>query len=171
MKLEERGAAPEDHATNDVLTPEQRRFVMTRIRGKNTKPELIIRRGLYARGLRYRLHKAGIPGKPDLVFANHRTVIFVHGCFWHGHECSLFRWPKTREGFWENKIRCNMERDKSTLNTLRAMGWRVLVIWECALRGKNKRVLVDLLDSAENFVRYGDKSHLEIKEEQFDCSI
>ena len=165
MKLEE-GAVTEDHATNDVLTPEQRHFVMARIRGKNTKPELIIRRGLHARGLRYRLHRAGIPGKPDLVFANYRTVIFVHGCFWHGHECSLFRWPKTREKFWKNKIRCNMERDKSTLTALRAMEWRVLVIWGCALRGRNKRALVDLLDSAENFVRYGDESYLEIKEKQ-----
>ena len=139
---------------------------MARIKGKNTKPELIIRRGLHARRLRYRLHKAGIPGKPDLVFANYRTVIFVHGCFWHGHKCSLFRWPKTHEEFWKNKIRCNMERDKSTLTALRAMEWRVLVIWGCALRGKNKRTLVDLLDSAENFVRYGDKSYLEIKEKQ-----
>ena len=171
MKLEEEGTVTEDHATNDVLTPEQRRFVMTRIRNKNTKPELIIRRGLHARGLRYRLHKAGIPGKPDLVFANYRTVIFVHGCFWHGHECSLFRWPKTREKFWKNKIRCNMERDKSTLTALRAMGWRVLVIWGCALRGRNKRALVDLLDNAENFVRYDDKSYLEIREKQPDRSM
>ena len=89
----------------DVLTPVQRRLVMSRIRDKDTKPEMILRRGLHGRGLRYRLHGADLPGKPDLVFPRHRAVVLVHGCFWHGHGCSLFRWPKTRATFWRTKIK------------------------------------------------------------------
>jgi DNA mismatch endonuclease (patch repair protein) len=152
------------HETNDVLTPEQRRLVMSRIRGKDTKPEMLLRRELHARGLRYSLHNTELPGKPDMVFPKYGAIVLAHGCFWHGHECSLFKWPKTRNEFWKNKINRNRERDKETLAALKAEGWRVLVVWECALKGRHKRELSDVITRAEAFVRTGKKSFGEIKE-------
>ena len=143
----------QEDRTADVLTTEQRRAVMSRIRGKDTKPELILRRGLHQRGLRYRIHCAEVPGTPDLVFPRHRTAVFVHGCFWHGHGCSLFRWPKTRAAFWRTKITRTIERDQSVMSTLRANGWRALVVWECALRGRYRRPIQDTLNIAEAFIR------------------
>lgn len=128
----------------DVLTPEQRRLNMSRIRGKNTRPEMTVRRLLHAAGFRYRLHGAGLPGKPDLVLPKYRAVIFVHGCFWHGHTCPLFRWPATRKDFWEKKIHRNMERDAEAAKQLQALGWRVFTIWECALRGRSRRESADI---------------------------
>jgi DNA mismatch endonuclease (patch repair protein) len=150
--------------TTDVLTPEQRRLVMSRIRGKDTKPEMLMRRGLHGRGLRYRLHGKGMPGKPDMVFPKYRTVVLVHGCFWHGHGCSLFKWPKTRAAFWKGKIDGNMERDCQALAALNADGWRALVVWECALKGKQKRNLPDVLDRADAFIRNSEKTFAEIAE-------
>ena len=138
---------------NDVLTPEQRRMNMSRIRGKHTRPEMLIRRGLHARGLRYRLHPTDISGKPDLVFPRHRVVVLIHGCFWHGHGCSLFKWPKSRAEFWKNKIGRNMERDREVLAALEAGGWRVLVVWECALKGKHRRDLANVLAGLEALIR------------------
>jgi DNA mismatch endonuclease, patch repair protein len=120
---------------SDVLTPEQRRLNMSRIRGKDTKPEMLLRRGLHARGLRYRLHRADLPGRPDIVFPRYRAVILVHGCFWHGHNCSLFKLPATRREFWQAKIEGNRVRDARDLRRLADAGWRVLVVWECALKG------------------------------------
>lgn len=111
---------------------------MSRIRGKNTKPEMIVRRGLHALGLRYRLHDRQLPGSPDLVFTGRRAAIFVHGCFWHGHDCPLFRLPSTRTDFWSAKIERNRERDAQALEALHSGGWRSLVIWECALRGRGR---------------------------------
>lgn len=137
---------------------------MSRIRGKDTKPEMLMRRGLHGRGLRYRLHGKSIPGKPDIVFPKYRTVVFVHGCFWHGHGCSLFKWPKTRAAFWKNKINRNMERDREALSALKADGWRVLVVWECALKGRQRRDLAEVLDGAEAFIRGGGKPFAEIAE-------
>ena len=153
-----------DDESTDVLTPEQRRLVMSRIRGKDTKPELLMRRGLHGRGLRYRLHRADMPGKPDMVFPKYRTVIFVHGCFWHGHGCSIFRWPKTRAAFWKTKINRNMDRDRAALAALRADRWRALVVWECALRGRHRRPISDVLSDAEDFIRQGRQSSAEIAE-------
>ena len=154
-----------DDESTDVLTPEQRRLVMSRIRGKDTKPELLMRRGLHGRGLRYRLHRADMPGKPDMVFPKYRTVIFVHGCFWHGHGCSIFRWPKTRAGFWKTKINRNMDRDQAALAALRADRWRALVVWECALRGRHRRPISDVLSDAEDFIQQGRQSSAEIAED------
>lgn len=111
---------------------------MSGIRGKDTKPEMLIRRGLHARGFRYRLHCKDLPGKPDLCFPKYRAVIFVHGCFWHGHDCHLFKWPKTRPEFWREKIRRNREVDQRALERLEAGGWRVAIVWECALKGREK---------------------------------
>jgi DNA mismatch endonuclease (patch repair protein) len=122
----------------DVLTPDQRRLNMSRIRGRDTKPELLLRRGLHARGLRFRLNRRDLPGCPDLVFPRFRAVVFVHGCFWHMHDCAMFKWPATRIEFWRNKIQGNKKRDAKVQATLSKENWRVLVIWECALRGPHR---------------------------------
>jgi DNA mismatch endonuclease (patch repair protein) len=128
----------------DVLTPEQRRLNMSRIRGKDTKPELVLRRGLHALGLRFRLHRKDLPGRPDIVFPRYRAAVLVHGCFWHGHDCPLFKWPATRLEFWEAKIEGNRARDLRDVAALAAAGWRVLVVWECALKGP-ARLPVDVV--------------------------
>ena len=137
----------------DVLTKEQRRVNMSRIRGRDTQPELVLRRGLHRRGLRYRLHRKDLPGKPDLVFSASRGVILVHGCFWHLHNCPRFKWPKTRQEFWRTKIERNRERDRTALEDLIEAGWRVQVVWECALRGTGRRPIEDVLDLCEAFIK------------------
>lgn len=111
---------------------------MAAIRGADTKPELMVRKSLHARGFRFRLHARDLPGRPDLVLPKHSAVIFVHGCFWHGHDCSLFRWPSTRKEFWEAKIGTNRERDARAAGLLSGDGWRVGEIWECALKGPDR---------------------------------
>ena len=111
---------------------------MSRIRGKNTKPEKFIRSSLHNLGFRFRLHAKNLPGKPDLVLPKYRTVIFVHGCFWHGHDCHLFKWPSTRKEFWRKKITRNQEKDLETLSSLKKEGWRVLTVWECAVKGRTR---------------------------------
>jgi DNA mismatch endonuclease, patch repair protein len=121
-----------------MLSPEQRSAQMSRIRGSNTRLELLVRRTLHALGLRYRLGGGGLPGKPDLIFPRHATVVFVDGCFWHGHNCHLFRLPKTRPEFWHAKIESNRTRDVRVDQELRALGWRPLHVWECELRNKPK---------------------------------
>lgn len=150
--------------TADVLTPEQRRWVMSQIKGKDTKPEILMRRGLHRRGLRYKLHQANMPGKPDMVFPKYRAVVFVHGCFWHGHGCSLFKWPKTRAAFWKAKINRNIERDREVRIALKTAEWRVIVIWECALRGKYRRALPGVLHDTEAYIRHGREFIAEIAE-------
>jgi len=120
---------------------------MAAIRGKNTKPELIIRKGLHTRGFRYRLHDRTLPGRPDLVLPKYRAVIFINGCFWHGHDCNLFRWPSTREDFWGAKIGGNIERDSRNLEALKDAGWRTAVVWECALKGSSKLPPNKVIDS------------------------
>lgn len=111
---------------------------MAAIRSKNTKPELIVRKLLHVQGIRYRLHDKTLPGKPDLVFRQRHAVVFVHGCFWHGHGCKYFVLPTARREFWEAKITGNKHRDETVINLLRQDGWRVAIVWECALRGKSK---------------------------------
>ena len=119
----------------DVHTPAQRSFNMSRVRGKDTKPELLVRQFLHATGYRFRLHRKDLPGKPDIVLPKRRTVIFVHGCFWHKHEgCRYFVVPKTRTEFWMDKIGRNVVNDERQQTELRAAGWRVLVVWECELK-------------------------------------
>ena len=125
---------------------------MSRIQRRDTKPEMVVRRGLHAQGLRFRLHRQDLPGRPDLTLTKYRVVIFVHGCFWHGHNCPMFTWPQTRKKFWREKIRKTQERDQSALNSLKESEWRVLTIWECALKGPNKYSLEDVLRHCENFV-------------------
>ena len=130
----------------DVHDRETRSRNMAAIRGADSRPELIIRKGLHARGFRFRLHNRKLPGRPDLVLPRYRAVIFVNGCFWHGHACPLFKWPKTREEFWRDKIGGNVDRDSRNLHQLRASGWRVGVVWECALKGKGRRDPADVID-------------------------
>jgi DNA mismatch endonuclease (patch repair protein) len=137
----------------DVLTAEQRRLNMSRIRGKNTKIELLLRKALHARGLRYRLHRKDLSGRPDLVFPGRKVAVFVHGCFWHGHDCPLFKMPATRREFWAGKIARNRERDSRSVASLQAAGWRVLVIWECALRGPDRQPVQSVADEAVAFTR------------------
>ena len=136
----------------DVLTVEQRRLNMSRVRGRDTKPELVIRCGLHARGLRFRLYSKDLPGRPDLVFPKYRAAIFVHGCFWHAHGCQMFRWPQTRKEFWRGKISKNVERDRITISRLKDLEWRVLTIWECSLKGPRRLSLDHVLKRCEDFV-------------------
>ncbi len=144
----------------DVLTAAQRQLNMSRIRGKDTKPEMLIRRGLHARGLRYRLHDRKLPGRPDLVFAKHHTAVFVHGCFWHAHGCALSKPPATRQDFWRSKLEGNAARDEMAVVALQAAGWRVLVIWECSLRGPQRLDSVVVLDSTARYIREAGKRRL-----------
>lgn len=122
----------------DIVDSVTRSRMMSGIRGRNTKPEILIRSLLHRQGFRFRLHASDLPGKPDIVFPRFHAVIFVHGCFWHGHDCPLFKWPATRPDFWRTKIGRNQANDKKTMKSLLAGGWRVGIVWECALRGKNK---------------------------------
>jgi DNA mismatch endonuclease, patch repair protein len=108
--------------------------IMAAIRGKDTKPEMLVRRAVHAAGFRYRLHQGDLPGRPDLVLTRLKTVVFVHGCFWHHHDCVKSKWPKTRAAFWRKKIEANQARDIRTTYFLRTAGWHVEVIWECELK-------------------------------------
>ncbi|RON24082.1 very short patch repair endonuclease [Pseudomonas lini] len=119
----------------DIVTPEQRSRLMAQIKGKNTKPELIIRSLCHEMGLRFRLHRKDLPGTPDLVFPRYRLCIFVHGCFWHRHiGCKYSHTPKSRHEFWSKKFNSNATRDEQSINKLKLMDWRVEVIWECELK-------------------------------------
>ena len=116
--------------------------MMSRIGTRNTAPELVVRRGLHRLGFRFRLHRKDLPGRPDVVLPRHHAVIFVHGCFWHGHEgCPYFRLPKTNTDFWKAKIVRNVERDAEIVARLVAQGWRVLTVWECMTRGQTREIV------------------------------
>ncbi|MGE4251732.1 MAG: very short patch repair endonuclease [Parvibaculaceae bacterium] len=137
----------------DVLTREQRRLNMSRIRGRDTKPEMMLRRALHSRGLRFRLHIRDLPGCPDIVFPRYRAVIFVHGCFWHGHDCPMFRLPATRRNFWAAKICRNQQRDRKAMKALINASWRVLSVWECAFKGPARRSLSDISANCCTFIK------------------
>lgn len=137
--------------------------MMAGIRNKNTKPEMQIRKGLHALGFRYSLHKKSLPGKPDLVLSKYKAVIFVNGCFWHGHDCPLFRLPSTRPEFWGPKINRNRENDIRAETQLLEKGWRIAKIWECALRGRHKRGLPEVINILENWLS-SKSAHLEIRD-------
>lgn len=128
--------------------------MMSGIQGKNTKPELIIRKALFNKGYRYKLHDDKLPGKPDLVLPQYGAVIFIHGCFWHKHNCHLFKWPSTRPEFWKTKINRNIEVDKRNYMQLKQEGWYILTIWECALKGKTRRPLEDIIDKTIKWLEY-----------------
>jgi DNA mismatch endonuclease (patch repair protein) len=130
--------------------------MMAGIKDRGTQPELILRSALHRRGFRFRLHERSLPGTPDLVFPKHRAVIFAHGCFWHAHQCHLFKWPSSREQFWREKIEGNRRRDSATISSLLESGWRVAVVWECALKGKHRLQLADLVERCETWLRSND---------------
>ena len=142
----------------DRISPEQRSRTMRAIHGKNTKPEMIVRRYLYANGFRYRVNVRSLPGTPDIVLRKYATVIFIHGCFWHGHsECQAGRTPKSNVDFWEKKIKRNKERDIEVRTKLKEAGWRTMIVWECQLRPKKRE------ETLRDIVHLLDKTYLEIQ--------
>jgi DNA mismatch endonuclease (patch repair protein) len=145
----------------DIVPPDVRSRMMAGIRGRDTKPEILLRSGLHRLGLRFTL-KSRLPGKPDLVLPKHRTVVFFHGCFWHGHDCPLFKLPTTRSDFWREKISKNRERDGRVLASLLADGWRVAVVRECAIRGAGKRPWETVCGVLTTWIREGQGRVLEI---------
>jgi DNA mismatch endonuclease (patch repair protein) len=136
----------------DTLTRAERSALMARIRGKDTSPEWGVRRFLHRNGFRYRLHRRDLPGRPDIVLPKLRTVIFVHGCFWHRHEgCAKTTTPSTRKAFWEAKFKANVERDLRKANELKAQGWRIIIVWECDVKERRLRRLVSQLRRRTTF--------------------
>lgn len=133
----------------DIVSAATRSRMMAGIKGENTKPEVLVRKALFAAGFRFRLHRRDLPGKPDIVLAGRRIAIFVHGCFWHKHaHCAYFKMPATRTQFWEAKFAGNIARDRRAQSQLAEAGWRVLVVWECAIRNEEIRAaLPELLNS------------------------
>jgi len=139
----------------DVVSPEVRSRMMSGIRGKNTRPEILIRKCLHGCGFRYRLHDKRLPGKPDVVLPRYRAVIMIHGCFWHGHDCHLFKWPSSNEIFWREKITKNIAVDELAVNLLHDQHWRILKIWECSLKGKQRWPLELLIDEIVYWLKSG----------------
>ena len=131
----------------DKLTEKQRHRCMSAIKGKGTKPELMVRKFLFSRGFRYRLNHPRLPGHPDLVLRKYRTVIFVNGCFWHGHDdCKSYSLPKTNVEFWQNKIERNRNRDRKEMQELASMGWHCITVWECQLKPKVRQETLEGLE-------------------------
>ena len=139
--------------------PEIRSKNMAAIRGKDTKPELFIRKLLHANGFRYTLNNSKLAGKPDIVFPKYRAVIFVHGCFWHVHNCPAFKWPSTREEWWKEKLSRNQVRDRKNLKELINQGWRIAIVWECALKGKYRQQPDRLIRQLSDWLK-SDRKHL-----------
>lgn len=131
----------------DILTPEQRSEVMRRVRGKDTKPERLLRSALHRAGFRFRLHRRSLPGVPDIVFPGRRKAIFVHGCFWHSHRCRRARKPASNRDYWIPKLAENKKRDVRNRRRLAALGWRSMVVWECQLRAMDR-----VLEKVEKFL-------------------
>ena len=146
----------------DSFSPAKRSQIMSSIRDRDTKPELLIRKGLHTKGFRYVLNDRRLPGKPDIVFPRYKSVIFINGCFWHGHSCHLFRWPASNQEYWKPKISRTIERDIGNLRSLRKSGWRVLTIWECAFRGKTRLSIETVIETASKWL-VSDLEQIDIK--------
>lgn len=146
----------------DIVDTATRSRMMAGIRGRDTKPEILIRRLLHQQGFRFLLHVGRLPGKPDIVLPRFHVVIFVHGCFWHGHDCHFFKWPKTRPDFWRDKIERNRANDCTVKQALLGMGWRVGIVWECAIRGVNKDI-DQVINHISEWLR-SDKLLIEVRE-------
>ncbi|HJV86596.1 MAG TPA: very short patch repair endonuclease [Noviherbaspirillum sp.] len=132
----------------DTLTPQERSKRMSRIKSKDTQLEMDVRRALYARGLRYTVHDASLPGKPDMVFKGRRLAVFINGCFWHGHRCPIGHVPKSNSSFWKSKIATNRTRDARNIHRLRAMDWTVVSVWECSMQTQARaRESIDKLEA------------------------
>lgn len=145
----------------DIVDEKTRSRMMAGIKARNTRPEVFIRSLLHRAGFRFRLHAQDLPGRPDIVLPKYHAVILVHGCFWHVHDCNLFRLPASRKGFWEQKLAANQQRDARNISDLAAAGWRVLVIWECALKGRRRvpeemllQAIGEWLRSSETFSEF-----------------
>jgi DNA mismatch endonuclease (patch repair protein) len=152
----------------DIVNPKTRSRMMSGIRNRNTKPEIIIRKGLFNRGLRYRINDKKVFGKPDIVLKKYNAIIFIHGCFWHGHiGCKNFKIPSSNTDFWTNKIDINRHRDGEVLNYLRATGWRICIVWECAVRGKYQLTKID--ETIKNIYNWivSDNIWLEVASEDY----
>lgn len=137
--------------------------MMSGIQGKNTKPELVIRKGLHALGFRYRLHVTRLPGKPDIALPKYKVVIFANGCFWHGHDCHLFKWPSTRPEWWRAKIEKTRLADEAARNALLSDGWRVAEVWECALKGRTRLPFGEVIGELADWIVDGATDHLIIR--------
>jgi DNA mismatch endonuclease (patch repair protein) len=138
----------------DIVDKETRSRMMSGIRGKDTKLELIVRKGLFHRGFRYRVHRRDLQGRPDVVLPKYRAVVFINGCFWHGHEgCPLFRWPETRRDWWRAKIDATRERDTRAAEALNRSHWRQAIVWECALSGKFRLNRDDAIDQLADWLK------------------
>ena len=128
----------------DRVSPEKRSEIMSKIRSKNTQPEMIVRKWLHAHGYRFRLHRKDLPGTPDIILPKYKTVIFVHGCFWHGHKgCKKASFPKTRTEWWKSKIQNNVNRDNWTTDVLKQKGWNVITIWECQVQDRSYQNIIE----------------------------
>jgi len=150
----------------DIVTPEKRSQMMAGIAGKNTRPELLVRRGLHGKGFRYSLHPSGLAGKPDIFLRKHNVCIYIHGCFWHAHDCRLFKMPKSRTEFWKSKFEKNCIRDRKQTRELQVEGFRVAVVWECALKNKPAADLTTAIDRLEYWIKNGRAGQfIEISEE------
>lgn len=143
----------------DVVSPAIRSRMMSGIRSKDTQHEIKIRKALHAAGFRYRLHRRDLPGTPDIALPRYRAVVFVHGCFWHGHDCHLFKWPSTRTDFWKDKIGKNRQRDSEVRAALSESRWRWLIIWECAIRGKHRLEFEYLVQQVTAWISTGSSDH------------
>ncbi len=135
---------------SDIFTKQKRSEIMSKISGKETKPEILVRKFLFANGFRYRKNDKRYPGKPDIVLPKYKTVIFIHGCFWHGHDCPAGKLPETRKEFWEDKIVGTIKRDNENLKKLESKGWKVIVVWQCEL--KSKEIRKKTLDKLKNIL-------------------
>jgi len=140
---------------SDIFTKQKRSEIMSKISGKETKPEILVRKFLFANGFRYRKNDKRYPGKPDIILPKYKIIIFIHGCFWHGHNCPAGKLPETRKKFWETKIKGNIERDNRNITDLGKQGWKVLTIWQCEL--KNKKVIENTFKQLTNALN--NKSH------------
>tara|TARA_B100000287_G_C20405898_1_gene691527 strand:+ start:236 stop:724 length:489 start_codon:yes stop_codon:yes gene_type:complete len=154
----------------DIVDKQKRSWMMSRIKNKDTKPELVVRQILYSNGYRYRIHVKSLPGKPDIVFHGRKKIIRINGCFWHGHDCDLFSIPKTNRGKWMHKIGDNVNRDECNFLKLDEMGWKVCTLWECSIRGKERLDEVYLSEMLFNWID-GSDTHLEIRGKSWDGEI
>lgn len=139
----------------DVVDKSTRSRMMSGIRGKDTKPEVILRSALHRAGFRFRKNVKRLPGRPDIVLPRYKAVILINGCFWHGHLCHLFKWPSTRADFWKQKIESNRARDAQNLALLHEMGWKILIVWECALRGPHGIGYQHVAEIAGKWIQFG----------------
>ena len=137
----------------DVMTPEQRSWNMSQIKGKSTKIEVLIRSALHRNGFRFRVNQSDLPGKPDIVLSKYKAIILVHGCFWHYHGCRYSIIPETRHDWWKDKLSANKERDVRIIKELTSLGWRVLVVWECAIKYASNESLKKTLEGIEYWIK------------------